>query len=570
MSVWKKITMISYYSRANWLRYKWLKNPISVVVIFGAVGLSACSTISFEDAYTNAYADEERPQHRMDEAGGVTTFNDYKTLPREVYSALPPKFKVAGLTDHLVVIRDDNGYISYLDGRGGNRVNLSRGVNSISFKNARAIWRSNEWIENKLTGYFNFTAFIRDLDYDYVFEVEHEQDWSNWVIEYFENEQTLGRIDHDNTELRSDIQNATTTLSNLKRREADLLNSARDSRRQGDTYRSRASLTEQEPISPLFDFTTRSDSYDFDEDPFGWVYENNMADAGAENWNIQSAVENTTTHPDTVDAYNNFLDRMNNPLDYYSPEFAYRVSQLTPPSIASLSRSIIHQATLTNPSAAGWLSSNHATGIAVDLGMAGTNYNVRQSNPSIAQEQNYRVFEEVLNDAGFVREVAYSDWRERNHFTLAKYAEREDGQVRPDPNGEIEKARLELRAKYFEMFSDAADLAGEELEQEIGEATNENQTLMDRASELNSDINNQKKKVEKALKDFREAEAYRKKWRKVYQQEQRRRRRDRNRTCFVSAEQLDEFANQREFQMDPINNTLKHHGCGPNDGGPCQ
>src|SRR5690606_23047160 len=114
-----------------------------------------------------------------------------------------------------------------------------------------------------------------------------------------------------------------------------------------------------------------------------------------------------------------------------------------------------------NPSAAGWLNSDHALGLSVDLSFNGMNYDVGSSTPSESQIQRYELLRSVLKDAGFVRTKEWSDTRERNHFTLATYALREDGKPRDDPNGDIAQRRNLLKGRVFAQFEEIGADAGD-------------------------------------------------------------------------------------------------------------
>lgn len=547
------------------------------VVLLTSVGCTA--VIALRDAYPAHYSAPPMTGHaphpaRIVKMPGVTIYEDYQDLPKGIFDALPPRFKVAALTDHLLVLRDDDGWLRYTP-KWANT--LVKAKHSQAFNRKADDLRKKGMVEYRFPGYLDMAAFIDNLDYDEVIDTEHNQAWRNWIDEFTENSATLKALSEDNQELSTDIADAVKELSNLdetsktldqqiKRTKASADRWEREARRLG--ARGLGPLEKESEASP-YDYRTLDTPYEFSSDPLRTVYESGQNfrrnDAG---WSA-SGVSNPNLHTYTHDAYTSFIDRMRNPASYYSADTAARIDALSDLTLVSAARSPIHQATLTdNPNAAGWMDSDHALGLSVDIGLTGTNYDVSGTH-SAETRANYDLLVNVARDAGLVRTHAFSVDNERNHFTVSQTATRENGEVRLDIDHQIALARNAVQAEVFQALATAANAAGENLATEIGEATGQNAELMAQAAQLSSAISAKQEQVAEQRRELDRQRERERRWRKIYERfiEQQRS------TCglaIYSDADIDAMTNRVEYQMSPLHNSVKHWDCHEHrEIGPC-
>jgi len=109
-----------------------------------------------------------------------------------------------------------------------------------------------------------------------------------------------------------------------------------------------------------------------------------------------------------------------------SPTLAGRIKRLGLEriTIASASRSPYLQARLKNDYKAGYLQSVHLLGLAVDLEMKGTSFDIKSYPNDAMMRFNYETLEMVLNMAGLV----FSEPKDRdpNHVELFRYCKKKN------------------------------------------------------------------------------------------------------------------------------------------------
>ena len=543
-------------------------------LFFLASILIGCGTIDLSEAYKSHLTEKQLNGHRVELMTGVIIHNDYHTLPHEVFKSLPGEYRIAGLTDHLVVVQDTLGKIKFSSNifignkRGKNPSKLTTGeylrvLHSNAYKENIRERRNSGQIEYSIPGYMNVVAFKDSLNYEEIIQTQYAQSWISWIKEYDHNLNDLKNKLELKHNLESDINNSQNLIQHLNIEENNIKENIKKSKQRAQNLKNEYNeLRKQKEFAIINYGSNLKLKYDYEKDPLKPYYDNNLVDITNYDWNINSGVSNKTLHTSTVDAYKKANDIFKNPEKYFSKEFADKVKLLDSPEIFSASRTIIHQATLTsNPSAAGWLNSNHAMGLSVDMTFAGKNYNTRIENPTSSQFKNYEVFKKVMEKAGFVNTTSPSDWRERNHFTVEHYALKKDGQSIHDPFGERKERIYNETATFFEGFADTADFQGKELENKIKQVVGENSDLLEHVGKLEEEIENKRKKIDKYLKELEESRINEKHWEKARNKEKDRiaRARRRDTRCLSSEMNLDAI----EFKMKPITNSIKHWDCRP-------
>jgi hypothetical protein len=559
---------------------------LKILIVIFCIFLAGCESIDFRSAYPTHYTEDLSNRKCVRIGNAIIVHHGYTTIPNEVFRALPSKYKLAGLMNHLVVVQDKIGSIRYsdiamlpeglpMDNEGSVRTHNSE---ALRIKHSREFLykvdelRERGMLEYRLPGYTNMVAFVDDLDYEDIIENQHAKAWLSWLREYQQNTDNLSKLILEGEELQRSLDNhiqlETQLGSQIQSLESAISHSRQRARRYWEEYeilRNEGLLYTKIPGLILSDT-----DYVYEEDPIRVVYDNAFVDVSANGWAMNDNVKNKTLHLDTVHAYERVLAIFKNPQRYYDPVTANKVKELTRPRIASLSRSIIHQAMQSNPSAAKWLDSDHAVGISVDMSMNGMNYNVqpRDSNgnpiePSPEAIEKYHTFQKVLKTAGLTRTKNYSDRNERNHFTLTKYARTNDGKLVDDPNREIEERRYKLKAEILEASLDASNMSGEKLNEKIRAATGNNQRILDDIGDLNERIEEKLKEIEKKQKELNNAREDEKQARKMRDKEEdriARARRRNNNHCLVSY-QLDRNAPQ--FKLNAVYNSVKDWDCEP-------
>ena len=543
-----------------------------------------CKTIKFTNAYKSHFTDIQLNGHRVENQNGIIIHNDYRTLPKGIFSSLSGEFRIAGLTDHLIVIQDTLGKIKYSskiftgkklpdDIKKPSKLTTGeylRVLHSKIYKATINEKREQGFIENSIPGYMDLVAYMEPLDYDLIIQTQYAQSWISWLKEYNSNLVDLDEKQTLNKKLNADINNSNNIIKHLISEKNNIKKTIINVNARARAYKQEYERLRRQKLEAVIDYKSPTNlfaSYDYEKDPLKPYYDNNLVDITNYDWQINNGVSNKTLHTSTVDAYEKANKMFKNPEKYFDTEFANKVKGLDTPEIFSASRTIIHQATITsNPSAASWLNSNHAMGLSVDMSFAGRNYNVRSENPTEAQKANYDVFKKVMEEAGFVNTEPYSDWRERNHFTVEEYSLKKDGNVIHDPFGARKERVYNEKAKFFEGFADTADFQGEKLEEKIKDVAGDNSELLKKLGNIEEEIDKKRKEIDEELKKLEKSRIDMKKWEKARNKERdriaRERRRDDRGPCLAKDMDL----NAVEFKMMPITNSIKHWDCGPGDG----
>ena len=309
-------------------------------------------------------------------------------------------------------------------------------------------------------GYPHITAIIPNIDIAESFDVEMSQNWLRFLDNYFEKIEDRDNIINKNNILIKEITDLSLTNENLSNQidqENITISQIKSEINQLniDISNLKTQNTFAEADVPYNYYGRLPKNYTFENDIFRSVYERNFENIS--NSIPNENVSNTYLHNQMANALRRVNNVLNNPSQHFVPQIAQEImdANLTPITLNSASRSVLHQASLTSSTRASYLNSLHALGVAVDLKFKETNYDTRSSDsPSEEAVNNYNKLLFVLKYCGLVRSTKMSNVKERNHFSLSTFSKYENGQLN---SGYSNTEYLNLATKMFSEFEKIAN-----------------------------------------------------------------------------------------------------------------
>jgi len=418
-----------------------MKNTIVGVILI--LIITGCSSIRMKDAYI-AHFDGRQSTTRVIE-------NKHEML-NELLVQFPPDFRLAHYLGLLTVVIDADGKLYYGEGVASNFFYIAH---SSEFQKTKKKYSTSEFRISSPKGFPHVVGIIPNIDITSALELEAGQDWLRFFHRYYEKLEEERDAKKALERVLADIENAELTKRNINNEIASIVAQIQVEKSRTEKLISEIAqiqipkATENALLLPGLKI-----SYSYKDDIFRTVYESRLVNI---NGRLRiDQVSNPHLKEETIKALELTNQMIGNPRRYFVPHIADLIesANLTPIILASASRSILHQASLSSSTKAKYLDSKHALGVAVDIKFVGTNYDVIGDNPTPEAKQNYNLLMIVMNQAGFVRSTTFSIIKERNHFAISKYSRYSDGLFNNDYD---EGAFVELALAFFKDFEAVGD-----------------------------------------------------------------------------------------------------------------
>lgn len=455
-----------------------------LIVIFILIG---CKTLRVDIAYKGHFEDKLNSILVIDNSNP----NYY---PNEITESLPLEFQMAKQIGYLTVIIDGKGFLKTTSNY--KKPSIKHSTEYLIELNK---YPSSDYKYFYPVGYPHITAIMPRIDITEAFDIEMSQNWLRFLDNLYENKESLESIIDENNKLVSeivDLKNTSTNLSNQIKNGNNSITKIKSeiTKLDNDIANLNSSKESLIPIDiPNSYYGSLPKTYSFENDPFRKIYEDNFQNI--ENSIPNEGLSNPYLHSDMAAALIRVNDVLNNPSQHFVPQIAQEISDanLTPITLNSASRSVLHQASLTASTRASYLNSLHALGVAVDLKFTGTNYDVRTSdNPSQSSLDNYNKLLFVLNYCGIVRSTRMDNVKERNHFSLSSFSKYDNGQSNSNYS---KSAYLSLTTKMFGQFQKVANENLTSTLTSIEMFTSNQNQLISKAAKLSTEIDAKKTKL---------------------------------------------------------------------------
>lgn len=416
------------------------KTIIGIILLLTLIG---CSNIRMKDAYIT---------HFEDQNSATRVIEDKHKVPNELLAQFPPDFRLAHYLGLLTVVIDGDGKLYFGPGMTSNFAYIS---NSSEFQEIKDKYSSDEYRTASPKGFPHVLGIIPNIDISSALELEAGQDWLRFFHRYYEKLEDKRNSKKVLEKILMDIENAETTKQNINSEIHSVIKQIEVEKSQiNKLIKEIAQIQIPGFTETILLLPGLKVPYSYDDDIFRTVYESKLI-------NIKdrlrtNGVSNPHLKEETIEALELANQMIGNPRGHFVPHIADMIesANLTPITLASASRSILQQASLSSSTKAKYLNSKHAFGVAVDISFIGANYNVRVKDPTTDNMQNYNLLMMVLNQAGFVRSTTFSNMKERNHYSISKYSQFSNGLF----NREYDQgAFVDLALSFFKEFEAAGD-----------------------------------------------------------------------------------------------------------------
>jgi hypothetical protein len=451
-----------------------------VALAISGIYISGCSHIPYKDAFPSHFADSSAPKAGGElkdflvQQGIIAKTSD-KPAPADAMATLPPDFQIASMTGYLICVLDADGGVNVPFWS-----SLGHSTTQRQFAYTRTQWYSNSGNSRRAhdrfmalgyrkyspIGFPDVTFFMPQIDYDVAMDEGYGVDWAIYLEKWVNAANSIRQLLVKNDELRGAIVSDQALSDDLTRRitladvqVAQINGFADNVEAEAKTLEQRIAEVAQGRMFALAVGMLRKPYvnvvYDPKTDFLLNAVEKNLENVSSKPW-AGAQAKNPYLDSETAQA----LDKANaifaNP-DKEAPDIAadIKATGIKSISIASGARTPLNQMAQKNPDAAKAFDSNHAIGIATDIAMKGTPFDVSAQNPSPANLATYNTVKAVLAKAGLVAPVPFGTASERNHFELNKYSS-------TNPHAD----RKGLNDKRIKMFKEYEKAAKEEYEKQ--------------------------------------------------------------------------------------------------------